>query len=234
MFKLDDDFGEGNLATVVHSTEQNYVIQINDELEIDVFTNDGERIVDPNNALMQQTGGANQNRQQQQNNFTYLVKIDGTVKFPIVGQIKVDSLTIDQAEKLLQEKYNVFYKGSFVKLKNLSKRVVVLGATGGQIITLSNENITLVEILALAGGLNIGAKSQNIKVIRGNLDNPEVYQINLSTIDGMRQSVLQIEPGDVIYVEPWRRPWKLIINDIAPMLSLISSTLALVLVLQNL
>ena len=231
MFKLDDDFTEQDLSSAVNQAERNYVIQIDDMLSLEVFTNDGERIVDPNNELQQNMQG-----QQNKQKFDYLVKTDGKAKFPIVGQIKVDSLTLDQAESMLQKKYDEFYKQSFVKLTFNNKRVVVLGATekGSQIIPLVNENVSLVEVLAIAGGLDMGSKAQNIKVIRGNLSNPEVYQIDLSTVSGMKQSMLDIEPGDIIYIEPWRRPFIEGTKDIAPILSLLSSTLALVLVLQNL
>lgn len=231
MFKLDENFSEQDLSSMVNQAERNYVIQIDDRLALEVFTNSGERIVDPNNELIQNVQGR-QNRP----TFDYLVKTDGTAKFPIVGQIKVDSLTIDQAESKLQERYNEFYKQSFVKLSFNNKRVVVMGATpnGGQIIPLNNENVSLVEVLALAGGLEMGSKAQNIKVIRGKLSNPEVYRIDLSSISGMKQSMMDIEPGDIIYVEPWRQPIFEATKDIAPILSLISSTLALVLVLQNL
>lgn len=231
MFKLDDNFTEQDLTSAVRQAEKNYLIQVDDMLSLDVFTNDGERIVDPNNELQQNVQGL-KNRP----TFNYLVKTDGTAKFPIVGQIKVDSLTLDQAELMLQKKYDEFYKQSFVKLQFSNKRVVVLGATptGGQIIPLTNENVSLVEVLAIAGGLDMGSKSQNIKVIRGKLSNPEIYQINLSTVSGMKQSMLDIEPGDIIYIEPWRRPFIEGTKDVAPLLSLLSSTLALILVLQNL
>lgn len=231
MFKLDEDFTEQDLSVAIDQAERNYVIQVDDMLSLDVFTNNGERIVDPNNELQQNMQGM-QNRP----TFNYLVQTDGTVKFPIVGTLKIDSLTLDQAELLLQKKYDEFYKQSFVKLQFANKRVVVLGATpsGGQIIRLANENVSLVEVLAMAGGLEMGSKAQNIKVIRGKLSDPEVYQINLSTVSGMKQSMLDIEPGDIIYIEPWRRPFVEGTKDIAPILSLLSSTLALVLVLQNL
>ncbi len=230
MFKLDDNFKESDLSQVVVQAERNYVIQVNDQLSIDVFTNKGERIVDPNNEL-------NKTNIQNRENFdqlTYLVQIDGTVKFPIIGQVKLDSMTINQAESFLQKKYDEYYKDSFVKLQYQNKRVVVLGAVGGQIIPLSNENLSLIEILALAGGVEMGAKAQNIKVIRGDLTSPQVYQVNLSTIDGLQKSMLAVEPGDIIYVEPWRRPWLEATRDIAPLLSIITSTLALILVLQKL
>ncbi|MFY0626457.1 MAG: polysaccharide biosynthesis/export family protein [Reichenbachiella sp.] len=230
MFKLDDDFTEEDLSVAVSKAERNYIIQVNDRLTLDVYTNKGERIVDPNNELIQ---AGNQNRQRQED-LTYLVKIDGTAKFPIIGQIDLDSLTLDQAETLLQEKYDDYYKDSFVKLDYGNKRVVVLGAVGGQIIPLTDENLSIVEIIALSGGIEMGAKAQNIKLIRGNLNKPEVYQINLSTVDGMRQSAMPVEPGDIIYVEPWRRPFFEILKDITPVMSMITSTLALILVLQNL
>ncbi|MCV9388619.1 polysaccharide biosynthesis/export family protein [Reichenbachiella ulvae] len=229
MFKLGKGFTETELSTAVMQAERNYVIQKNDYLTIDVFTNKGERIIDPNFELQQNMG--NQRRAQQ--DFKYLVQQDGTVKLPIVGQIELDSLTLNQAETLLEVEYNAYYKDSFVKLSYTNKRVVLLGALGGQIVPLINENMSLIEVLAMAGGLDMGAKAQNIKIIRGDLTNPEVYQINLSSLAGMQGTMLNMEPGDIVYVEPWRRPWLEVTRDIAPLLSLMSSTLALILVLQN-
>lgn len=230
MFKLNREFPKTELSNAMMYAERNYVIQKNDYLSIDVFTNKGERIIDPNNELQQ--GMQNQRRTHEE--FSYLVKQDGTVKLPIVGQIKIDSLTLDMAERLLETEYDKYYKESFVKLNYTNKRVILLGALGGQMIPLVNENMTLIEILAMAGGLDMGSKSQNIKLIRGDLSAPEVFQINLSTIDGMRNTMISMEPGDIIYVEPWRRPWLEGIRDISPVLSLLSSSLALILVLQNL
>jgi len=230
MFKLDKNFKESDLSMAADQLEKNYTLQINDLLSLNVYTNKGERIVDPNFELSQNVG---RNGNQQEANFSYLVQTDGTIKFPIIGQIKIDSLTINQAEALLQKKYNEYYKESFVKLSYQNKRVIVLGATGGQIIPLDNENVSLVEILALAGGLELGAKAQNIKLIRGGHRDTRVFQIDLSTIDGMNRSMLDVEPGDIIYVEPWRRPFLEGIKDIAPVLSIITSTIALILVLQN-
>ncbi|MEM6830107.1 MAG: polysaccharide export protein EpsE, partial [Bacteroidota bacterium] len=79
-------------------------------------------------------------------------------------------------------------------------------------------------------GIEFGAKAQNIKLIRGDL----VYQIDLSTISGMKKTNMDVEPGDVIYIEPWRRPWLEALRDVAPALSLVSSVLTLIVVVQNL
>lgn len=231
MFQLDENFTSADLSAAVNEAEKNYRIQKNDLISIDVFTNEGERIIDPNFEL--RTAGANQGNQGRRE-FSYLVMENGLVKLPMVGEVSLEGMTINEAEKILEEAYNTHYKGSFVKLAYLNKRVIILGATGGQVINLKNENTSLVEVLAEAGGITLGAKAHNIRLVRGELNNPEVYMIDLTTIEGMKGSVITMKPGDIIYVEPWRRVWLEGLKDVAPILSLVSSVLTLALVLQNL
>lgn len=232
MFRLDDNFTEEDLSEPVKKAEENYLIQVNDYLELNLFTNDGERIVDPNPEISGQ-GGNNQNRLNSRQQFEYLVQVDGVVKLPVVDRVSLAGLTVNEAEIVLQSAYNEFYKDCFVKLSVNNRRVVLLGANGGQVILLENENVTLAEVLALYGGLSLGAKANNIKLIRGDLSNPLVYQMDLTTIDGMRSTIIKVEPGDIIYVEPWRRPWLVGLRDISPVLSIASSVIAFFLLIQN-
>ena len=53
MFKLDKNFSESDLNKAISEVERNYVIQKNDFLDIQVYTHDGERIIDPENELGQ-------------------------------------------------------------------------------------------------------------------------------------------------------------------------------------
>ena len=62
----------------------------------------------------------------------------------------------------------------------------------------------LPEVLAKAGGLNRQLKAYNIKIIRGDLANPEVRIINLSTLEGLRTADLTVQSNDIIYVEQKR------------------------------
>lgn len=227
MFKLDDEFTESDLTKVTDELEGNYKLGPNDALQLDVFTNDGERLIDPNMELVTVQG---QQQQQFRDRFQYIIQADGKALFPMIGEIELAGMTMFEAEILLAEKYNDAYKGSFVKLRVVNRRVFVLGAPGGKVIPLPNENTSLIEVLASAEGLDLGAKAQNIKLIRGE----DVFKINLGTISGMKETNMSVEPGDVIYVEPWRRPWLETLRDISPALSLVSSVLTLIVVVQNL
>jgi len=201
MFKVDEEQDLSFLSSEVTIAEKNYIIQPDDVLELRVYTNKGEQIIDPNYELQIQQ---NQNRREQERP-KFLVLEDGTVKFPMIGIVKIEGMKLNEAEDYLQTKYNEFYKDAFVHLTYLNKRVIVLGAPGGQVLPLENENTSIIEIVALAGGIDEGGKAHNLRLIRGDLHAPQVFMIDLSTIQGMRTSMMDAMPGDIVYIEPTRK-----------------------------
>jgi len=150
------------------------------------------------------------------------------VKFPMIEPVSIVGMTIREAEIKLQSEYNKYYKECYVLLTFNNKRVIVLGAPGGQVIPLINENVSVVEVLAMAKGLGNGndGKSNNIRLIRGN----DAYVLDLSTLDGIRQGNMIVQPGDIIYIEPTRRPFAEGARDLGPVLSLVISLATLVVV----
>jgi len=67
--------------------------------------------------------------------------------------MKLEGLTLRQGEAMLEKEYGKFFEESFVVLTFQNKRVILLGAVGGQVIPLANHNVTLAEVLATAKGL---------------------------------------------------------------------------------
>ena len=64
-----------------------------------------------------------------------------------------------------------------------------------------------------------------MRLLRGDFNNPEVYVIDLSTIEGLRQANLAVQPDDIIYIEPAQRPLSGL-RDFTPIISAITSILA--------
>jgi polysaccharide export outer membrane protein len=225
MFKSGKNFNPDPITKEVLKAEKNYVIQSNDYLKLEVFSSNGERAIDPDGELVKQMGSASQVSVKPQ--LSYLVNIDGIAKFPMIGEVRVADMSLMQAEAALQKLYDIFYKNCFVSLTFLNKRVTVLGAVGGQVIPLPNQNINLVEVLALAKGLGNDAKAHKIKVLR----NEQVFEIDLSTIGGFKNGNMTIQPGDIVYVEPVRRPFPEAFKDFGPLFSLMVSSASLIIVL---
>jgi len=224
MFKLPDGFEPDKITREAVSVEKNYVIQQNDYLKLDVYSNKGEKLIDPNPELTNLPSSQQNNIEREDPN--YLVDLQGVAKFPMIGEIKLEGLTLRQAEDVIQKEYQNFFKEPFALLSYANKRVVVLGAPGGQVIPLTNQNVTLVEILGLAKGIDNLAKAQNIRVLRKD----QVFLIDMSTIEGYKNGNLLIEPGDIIYIEPVRRPVSEAFRDYAGIISLAVSIYLLIVV----
>jgi len=79
----------------------------------------------------------------------------------------------------------------------------------------------------MTGGLGGDAKAAQIKVIRGDKENPDVYLIDLSTISGMKDGSMVLQANDIIYVEPRVRPIVEIVGELNPIVSLISVSTSL-------
>ncbi len=226
LLKTPEDFKSATLSKEVLETERNYVIQKNDLLRLEVYTNKGERIIDPNPAVSQRD---NINSEEVKPKVLYLVDLDGIVKFPVIGELKLENLTLRQAEAILQTEYEKFFKDSFVVLTFENKRVIVLGAVGGVVVKLENHNVTLAEILAIAKGLPSDSKAHNIRIVRKD----QIFLVDLSTTQGFLAGNMILEPGDIIYLEPIRKPFAEGIRDYAGLASLLISTLSLLIVIQS-
>jgi len=229
MFKVDEEADAAFLSQELTIAERNYIIQPNDEIEVKVYTNKGERIIDPNYELAIKSGQNQQYRESSE----FLILDSGIVKLPMVGFVHLAGYTLEEAEQHLEKLYATFYKDPFVRIHYLNKRVTVLGATGGMVIPLENESISLIEVIALAGGIDDGGKAHNIRLIRGDLHSPEVFLIDLSTVEGMRKSMLDVKPGDIIYIEPHKKIVSESLRDLTTVLASLASIVTLIILIDN-
>ncbi len=220
MLRTPKDFKFDTFADSLQTYE--YRIAPNDELSFKIFTHNGEKMVE----LMSTSGGMGQQAGQSPG-LEYLVEHDGMVKLPIIQRVKVSGLTIREAESFLEGQYSSYLNKPFVQLKVTNNRVIVFpGGDGGsaKVVSLKNTNTTLFEALAMSGGI-VDGKAYNIKLIRGDLKNPKVYKIDLSTIDGVKQANLLLQANDIIYVEPRARITQRLLAEITPYISLITAGL---------
>lgn len=225
ILKSDNEINEAAFETELSKVEAAYPLKVGDRLNIEVFTNKGERVFDPNLELSQ--GGAGM---QGRPNTEFQIFPDSTLMLPVIGAVEPVGYSVEGLQEMLIEEFRKVYIDPYVRVNVINRRVIVLGALGGQVVPLQNENMNLLEVLALAGGLNRDAKGGNIRLIRGDLSNPSVQLINLHTIDGMQKANLDVLPGDVIYVEPVRRVFNETLRDVAPVIGLVTNVITLLIV----
>ncbi|HVA98234.1 MAG TPA: polysaccharide biosynthesis/export family protein, partial [Bacteroidia bacterium] len=155
-----------------------YKISPNDIINFRIYTNDGFKLIDLTS--LNSTGPSTSSAAASLNP-TYLVENDGFIKLPVIGRIKIAGLTIREAELMLEEKFTKYYVKPFVLLSITNMRVIIFPGEPGaaKVIPLVNNNTTLLEALALSGGISENGKAWKIKLIRGNAENYKVYLIDL-------------------------------------------------------
>jgi polysaccharide export outer membrane protein len=222
MLKTDKNYSFDKLPDSTKAAD--YRISPNDIMEFNIYSNDGFKLVD-----LTSLNGSTSQALRFQNGLEYLVESDGNVKLPILGRMMLSGMTIREAETHLEEKYAAFYVRPYVVMSVLNKRVIVFPGDPGdaKVINLKNNNTTLIEGLALAGGLSENGKAKMIKLIRQKGDKHEVYLIDLSKIQGIQMASMVLQANDLIYVEPRRRYASRFLQEAAPVVSLVTSAFIL-------
>lgn len=213
--------------TLVDTTTKLFRIQPNDAVEFRLFANDGYKMID----MVSESA----NRDLQMMNrmaFVYNVEYDGKAKLPLVGRIHLAGLEMREAEAMLEEIYSEYYVRPFVQVEIMNRRVVVFTGQAGSAksVLLDNNNTTLMEVLANAGGLSRRGKAKNVKLFR--LDpaggTRKVYSFDLSTIEGLKHADVVMEGDDIVYVQPNADLAREILSDLTPLITLLTTTLLVI------
>jgi polysaccharide export outer membrane protein len=184
-----------------------YPISIGDKIQFSVFSNSGENIIEPSGKMVkvETSSSSTSSSTESTGGISYEVLENGTCHFPLIGRINVVGLKISQIDSMLAQKYETYYNEVYIVSKVINRKVIVINGISGHLIPF-RPNMSLFEVIALGGGLRDNVKACNIRIVRGDLNNPEIKVINLETIHTMSESIVNIMPDDIVYIEPVRKP----------------------------
>lgn len=168
----------------------------------------------------------------------YLVNPQGNIAMPVLNEIKVGGLTPANAEikikeRLINEGYLV---NPTVQVRVLNNKFTILGEvhTPG-VIPFTEESISLLDALGLAGDITYSAIRKDIKLIREEDGKRFVYHIDLTTASWLSDPNYRIRQNDVIIVTPNKLKVNSggVIKDPIQFLGISASILTIILLLTN-
>lgn len=174
------------------------IIQKGNRLHITVTSPDPSVTAYLNPYNMSGSGSANQ-----QSMSGFLVSQDGTITFPMVGDLEVAGLNTVEASKLLSEKLAVFYKDVFVNII-INGRVYFLNGRSGQVVQLSNERLTIFEGLTQMGIQDPYDIKDKVWLVREENGQREYAQLNLNSKEIFTSPYYYLHNNDLVYVKPSR------------------------------
>ena len=135
----------------------------------------------------------------------YLVSQDKTINFPVLGTISVAGKTTSALEVDLKERLESggYLIDPTVTVRLLNAKVTILGEVKNPgTFTFTENNMSFLQALGLAGDLTINGNREDVIIIR-NVDGIQTAShINLTSADWLSGKNQKIKPNDVIIVNP--------------------------------
>ena len=137
------------------------------------------------------------------NRISYLVDINGYINFPVLGKMKVEGLTLRQLSEKLTTEISKDVKNPIINASFENFKITILGEVRSPgTYTMSSERTTILQALGEAGDLTLGAKRDNIMLIREIDGKYEHIKIDLKKSDIFSSPYYYLCQNDVIYVTP--------------------------------
>lgn len=135
----------------------------------------------------------------------YRVDSEGNIEFPLLGQLHLGGLTLNQAQELIETKIRSgnYISDPLVNMEFQNFKFTVLGAVGKNgSYTVKGDRITLIEAIAQAGDLATNARVDRVVVIRQNGDKQQKYYHDLTSKSIFNSPCYYLQQNDIVYVEP--------------------------------
>lgn len=133
----------------------------------------------------------------------YLVNREGFITLPLIGKISVLGLSTEEATDSIISKLNKYLEQPTVNIRILNFKISVLGEVNRPAVyTIPNEEVTLPEVVAMAGDLTIYGKRSNVMVIRNIGGKRQFNRVDMTKRVLFNSPYYYLQANDVIYVEP--------------------------------
>lgn len=135
----------------------------------------------------------------------YHVSPDGFIDMHLIGPVQVTGMTPVILRQTLQTKLKEYMKYPDVTVnieQVVNSRILILGEVRYPGVYTLGRETTALDALAMAGGQLISSLLWDVKVVRGNMANPTLININLERAmkqGDLSQNVL-LQSGDIVFV----------------------------------
>ena len=133
--------------------------------------------------------------------YTYLIEEDGTVVFPMVGEILLEGLTVREATTALEKAIEPLFRFSTVEIKIAERYFSIIGNSGNGLIQIPKEKINIFQALAMAGDIGLYGDKSKIRILRETANGTVIKTFDVRSADIINSEYFYVEPNDVIYVQ---------------------------------
>jgi polysaccharide biosynthesis/export protein len=158
---------------------------------------------------------------------SYSVNDSGNIYFPILGNIYVNGLTVEDVTDKLKGLLSEYFNQPAVLVKLVNKKITVTGEVRlPGTYTYTKDRINIFEALSLAGDITINGKRNNVYIIRTVNDSIVKAKIDMTQEDLLLNKNYYLQANDIVYVQPRNSAkWNVVAVPVTLVLSTITTFL---------
>lgn len=166
----------------------------------------------------------------------YSIDKNGFIHLPVIGDVHVAGITVEQATKDIQKIAEIYIKDARIELKLISFKITLLGEINHPgVVTIFNDKANILEAIALGGDVSYYGNRRNILVVRATEGGGErTFRLDLTKRELLKSDKFYVQPNDVIYVEPLKSTvLRLRLTDYTSVLTLFTTLITTYLLLYQ-
>ncbi|MBR4157069.1 MAG: polysaccharide biosynthesis/export family protein [Bacteroidales bacterium] len=133
----------------------------------------------------------------------YIVNEEGYIDVPIVGELQVKNLTVEEIQDKIQEVVDEYLNETIVYVKLGLFNLTILGEVYKPgLYQVYQSDINIFQAIALAGNATDYANKSNVKIIHQTPNGSKITKVNLNEADILSSPEYYLKPNDIIYIEP--------------------------------
>ena len=132
----------------------------------------------------------------------YKVDENGNVNLPIIGNVLVENLSLEQASKKIQDLLEESIIDPIVSITIISYKITILGEVNNPgTFSIYDSKLNIFQALGMAGDISIYGKKRKVKILREKDGKIIKRTIDLSKSDILNSEFFYVKNNDIIYVE---------------------------------
>lgn len=138
-----------------------------------------------------------------QNLYTYLVDEDGYINFSVLGRIKIAGLTINEANRMMEELIKPSVPSVLVNITIANFKVGVIGeVVRPNTYSIKSSRVSVLDLIAMAGDLTIVGDRRDVLLLRDNNGIKERIHMDLTDPAIFASPYYYLQQNDIVYVRP--------------------------------
>lgn len=135
----------------------------------------------------------------------FLVDAQGMVELPAVGEVQVNNLTLQETEEKIENLLNDYLQSPLVRIRLATPFTYhMVGEVNGPGVyqTVVGDEPNLMEAIARAGDLTVFADRENIRIVRRENGEINIFAVNILKDEIMGDPLFQVQQDDIIIIDP--------------------------------